>query len=438
MSEDLATPCNEGLLANLAALSNQVSSPVAPFPVFFSTGSCGGGAGVAIGSNFPLYYFPVNCPATGVPQTTDNCLRIIDNTDGHIGPNYNQTIPANQVNVLPNPNDSDNNIFNSPQERLYSWYVPYGYKMIFFHDDIRTTTVQAAMASKAYLLLPENTLVSDGCLSFLTLADGSTFFTYGTSSVFSNAYQPGNSTNVPCPLAYCAACSAQGDIPPGPYCNASSPVEKQDCPGVTHWAPYFLVLKEGSFSDLLLESCVKNRTITYGADPNNSLSKVWKPQSEACDNYITMLCNISDVSKSQYAELCSCFTQQQALNVQYGDQLEVPVCCFGTDGSGNPNKDCYFNSNAYKTGSVLANCCSFAECETLVEQNPNMQVKASPPGEIQCEGKFVQFPVPPTSPVGPLPTVIIENQSSIPFYTWIIFAIAIVLLVLFVFVLLFV
>lgn len=427
------TPCNEGLLADLAALSNQVSNPVPPFPVFYSTGSCGGGGGVAVGGNFPLYYFPVNCPPTSVPTPGDNCLRIIDNTDGHIGPDYDQTLHDYQVNVLPNPNNSDNNIFSEPNARLYSWYVPHGYRLMFFHDDPRTTTLKAAFASQKYLVQGPNTLVVDSCLSFLSLADGSSFFTYGT-------LQPGNSTNVTCPLAYCAACSIPSgqQIPPGPNC-ASGPTNPQACPGVTHYAPYFLVLKEGSFSDLLLDTCVNNRNVTYGADPNNALNKVWKPQSGACDNYITMLCNISDVTKTEYADLCSCYTQQQALNVQYGNALQVPVCCFGTDSSGDPHKDCYFNTQAYKTNDMLSNCCSFAECTTLVESNVSLQVKASPPGEIQCEGSFVQFsPVPPVSPDVPWPSAIVSDRSSIPIYTWVVFAVAMALLLLFIFVLLFV
>lgn len=430
-SEQDPTPCNVGLLADLTASSNTVNYPVAPFPVFFSTGGCGGGGGAAAGANFPLYYFPVDCSATGTPLPDNNCLRVLDNTDGHLGPTYDQVLSPSQVNVLPNADNTDNNIFSDPSARLYSWYVPYGYRMIFFHDDVRVTTLKAAFASNKYLEQGPNTLVVDSCLSFLSLADGSTFFSYGSN-------QPANASNVTCPLAYCAACAVQsGQIPAGPNCPGG-PASPQTCTAVTHYAPYFILLKESSFSDLLLDACVQNRTITYGADPNNSLNRVWKPQSPACDNFITALCNVSDVSISPYAELCSCFTQQQALNYQYGNQLQVPVCCFGADPKGDTMKSCTNNPNAYKTGQMLQNCCTYAQCQTLVENNTGMQVKASPPGEIQCVGSFVQFPVVPVTPSAPIPSVIVVDRHSIPLYTWIVFAVAIVLLLLFMFVLLFV
>lgn len=412
----LNIPCDEGVLADLTALSNQVNSPIPPFPVFFSTGSCGGGGGVAIGSNFPLFYFPVNCPATGVPTPSDNCLRVIDNSDGHISADYDQTIPANQVNVLPDPSDNENNIFTDPNERLYSWYVPHGYRMVFFHDDIRQVTIKSAYATQDYLEVSPNQVVADACLQFQALVSGKTFFTYGI-------YNPGTDTDVPCPLSVCA-CGGPEPVP----CPTGPPVKPVACPGVSHYARYFLVLKERDFSDLLLDICMKNRRVTYGDDPTNSLNLVWKPQSPACDSYITSLCQ-----QTQYAstDMCACFVQQQALNVQYGPTLQVPVCCFG-------QSSCYNNLNAYKTADMLQNCCDFAQCETLVENNPSMQVKASPAGVIECVGKFVQFPIPPVTPVAPQTTVFFDSSDSIPFYTWIVFAIAIVLLVVFIFVLLFV
>lgn len=425
------TPCNQGLLAELTVFSNQTNNPIPPFPVFYSVGSCGGGGGATIGSSFPLYYFPVDCSSATVPTPADNCLRIIDNSDGHISASYNSTIPANQLNVLPDPSDNENNIFPNPQERLYSWYVPLGYRMFFFSDDVRATTIKDAIAFGNYLEVGPNQIIADACLGFQPLKNGATFFTYGT-------IQPGNNATVPCPLQYCACGPSDAlPVPAGTDCT-TGPVQPKACPGVTHYARYFIVLKEADFSDLLLDICSKNKTVTYGGDPQNTLNTVWKPQSPACDDYISTLCSISDVTRSQYAELCACFTQQQALNQQYGPALEVPVCCFGQDPSGDSAKSCFNNPSSYKTADMQRNCCSYAECTTLVEGNAALQVKASPPGEIECVGQFVQFPVPPTSAAGPVPTVIFADSSSIPLYTWIVFAVALALLLLFVLVLLFV
>lgn len=189
---------------------------------------------------------------------------------------------------------------------------------------------------------------------------------------------------------------------------------------------------------MIFNMCTKNTQYTLGSDPNNSLNRVWKPQSSACDQYMTNICSTSDVTLSQYKETCACFTQQQALNVQYGPTLEVPVCCFGADPSGDINKSCYFDTNAYKTGLMSRNCCSFAECTQVVNQNPTMQADASPPGEIQCVGSFVQFPAVPSAQPVVIPSALIVDIYSVPIYVWILFAVAVVLLLAFIFVLLFV
>lgn len=424
--------CNQGLLADMAALSNQINNPVAPFPVFFSTGSCGGVGGSAAGSNFPLYYFGVNCPSTSVPTPTDNCLRVIDNFDGHIGPGYAQTLQPYQVNYLPVSTDNINNIFPDPTSRLYSWYVPPGYRVIFFSQDPTVIPLSSIYQSKSLLITGPNYLEVDACLSFLTLENGQSFFKYGDTT------PPGNSTNVKCPLQYCACKNADVTYPRSTNCS-DGPQQAKPCPGVEHNARWFIVLKEGDFSDLLLDSCVNNVDITYGGDENNSLHKVWKPQSPACDVYITNLCSISEVNQTPaYAEMCSCFFQQQALNRQYGPTLQVPVCCFGTDPSGDIKKSCAFNQDAYKTADMIQNCCSFAECQTVIDQTPQMKVQASPPGEVQCDGQFIQFPIPYVTPTPPIPSVIVTEKSSIPLFTWLIFAVAVVLLLVFIFVLMFV
>jgi hypothetical protein len=425
--------CDTGILADLTAMSNTTGNPIPAYPVFFSTGGCGGStAGAADGVNFPRYYFPINCSSATVPLFTDNCLRIIDNSDNHISKDFDSPISASELNVLPTSLSGgfeQGNIFSDPGSRLYSWYVPWGYQMIFFHDDIRTTTIKAAFANKTYLIVDQNQVVVDACKEFLTLASGNTFFSYGAS-------QPGNDSNTPCPLVYCNCTNVE----PVTCTDGSSQPSTGDCSQIQHYAPFFLVLKlgTGDFNDLILRSCVKNETINYGSSPTNTLHQVYYPQSPACDNYITLLCSISNSSnENPYEEMCSCFTQQATLDRTYGSLLNVPVCCFGTDPSGDVKKSCFENMNSYKTADMLQNCCSFAECETLITNNEAVTAPVNDTGKIYCAGSFIQFPVVPTPSVIPSTSSITSERVSTPMFVWIIFGVAIGMLLLFILLLLF-
>ena len=381
--------CDSGLLANLAALSNQIYNPVAPYPVFYSTANCGS---ALTGSNFPTYFMSINCPQNDntLPTPDNNCLRIIDNLDGKFNPFSGPRLSSNQVNFLPGATKGGtqvNSIFTDPNARLYSWYTPVQFTIIFYQVDPSESTRDVA-ATSGYYISNSNELMVDACLTKLTLNNGSTFFSYGN-----------NDDKTPCPLQYCDACQNPNNppVPPGPYCvGTNGPISQNfdysSCPGVTHRAPYFIVIKNREFSDILLDMCLNNLPVTYGSNPNNNLNQVWAPQNAACDNYITSICSSSNVSSSPYAELCSCFTQQQALNHQYGASLEVPVCCFGTDPSGDISKSCSFNSKAYKTGQMLRSCCSFAECQQVINQTPSMANNADN-GTIACDGKFVSVPI---------------------------------------------
>lgn len=433
MSSDVLlnpAPCDDGLLAEMTALAGQIGSPLPPFPVFNSSGQCGGGGGSTTGSAFPLYFFPSDCSSSSIPTYQNNCLRVINDFDGTFDPYHGPPLDPTVVNVLPGGTDEKgsaaNNIFPNNDERLYSWYCPPQYEIIFFKLNPMTNTREVATAG-GYLRSGPNFLQVDACLSDVRLSDNSQFFKYGSGS-----------PAVPsCLQAYCA-CGTGATYPAGPsYCQVAAGAVA--CPGVTHNAPYFIVIHRQDFSDIIREMCVDNRQVDIGPDtPQNSLNKVWKPQAGGCDTFITNLCNISDVDNSPYKEMCACYTQQQALNNQYGASLNVPVCCFGQDPSGDIKKSCAFDEKAYKTGAMLRNCCSFAECQTIVNESQPMQAQASPPGEINCQGSFVQFPAVPVTPTGPLPTIIITDSSNIPFYVWLIFGLSILLLILFVIVLSFV
>jgi hypothetical protein len=67
-----------------------------------------------------------------------------------------------------------------------------------------------------------------------------------------------------------------------------------------------------------------------------------------------------------------------------------------------------------------------------------MQQATSTPGSIECLGSFVQFPIPAVTPGGKIPKEIKTSKSSIPLYVWLLFGIAALLLLLFVFMMAFV
>jgi len=451
------TPCNEFLLADQAALASQTKNPVPPYPIFFSTGQCNGGLTGGAGSNFPLYFFPINCntdpskqSTEGVPPPQNNCLRVINDFNGDFNPFADVKLDPTQVNVLPGGFQQDgttaaNNIFFNTDDRLYSWYVPPQYKMIFYAGNPMTMTMADA-ASVGFLEVGAGELIVDACLSgiFLNKRDA-TSGAISTGGTFLKYYdgKPNFYPALPdCLLANCACTTPMNPWAVSSLCGTatkSKDVINSVCPGVEHRAPYFVIVKTQDFSDMIREMCVNNRQIVLGTDLN-SLNKVWKPQADGCDTFVTNLCNISNVEMSPYKELCACFTQQQALDNQFGEAIDVPVCCFGFDGK-NPDditQACSFNTEAYKTGAMLKNCCSFAECAQVVEQSPEMQARASPAGQVKCEGSFVQFPIPQVTPPGPLPSVTIEDSNKIPVYVWIIFVTAVVLLVLYVIALAFV
>lgn len=420
------TPCNETVLAEQAAQAQQTQNPVPPYPTFYSSGQCKGN----VGSSFPLYFFSVNCQTDpskqdteGVPPPQNNCLRVISDLDGTFDPLNGPALLPSQVNVLPGGKQKDNstpanNVFFDAGQRLYSFYVPPQYKIVFYAGNPMATDRKTAAAA-GYLEIGGDQLMVDACLSGIALSNGQPFFVYKNLTGFP-----------PCFEAYCS-CGTGQTLPVSTFCGTST--KSVDCPGVEHRAPYFIVVKTQEFSDIIQEMCADNRPVSLGTSIN-SLNRVWKPQADGCDTFMTNLCKISNLEDSDYAEICSCFTQQQNLNNQYGVALDVPVCCFGTDASdpGDITKSCAFNTNAYKTGAMLKNCCSFAECQQVVDQSSDMQAKASPAGQVQCDGSFVQFPVPARSPDGPLPSVTVDKSDKIPIYVWIIFVTSVLLLLLFV------
>ena len=421
--------CADNALAQMTAMASVVQNPTAPYPLFYNTSDCGGAIS---GSNAPSYYFSSDCSSKTIPTFTDNCLRIINDFDGTFDPFASISLPANAVNVLPGGQNElgqtiIGNLFNDMNARLLSWFCPPGYKFIFYSGNPMTHTL--AQASQGGILeVLENQIQSNACLNYVTMTNGQPFFQYA-----------GGADPRSCLLAWCGACTPSnfGLVQPGDYCKV--PAVYKPCPALTHAAPYLIIIKFREFGTMIQQMCVDNTKYYLGTQAN-SLNTVWSGQTTACDNYITNLCATGDVSNAQ---LCSCFTQQQALNVTYGADLGVSVCCFGRDPSGDIKQACSFNPRAYKTYNMNKACCSFAVCEQTVNSNnpvsEAMREKTPTPGKIECANSFVTFPVVPVpAPPDVSPTVIMDVSSSIPIYSWILFVTAVILLFLFVFSLAFV
>ena len=434
------------VLGDLAALAMQVQNPIAPYPLLYSSSGCGGG--VTNGS-VPQYFFNSTCPSSVVPTVEDNCLRIITDYDGTFNPYSGAALSANQVNVLPGgsnetgsiPLNFTGNIFSNADARLFSWFVPEKFYMVFYRGNPMIMTRDAASAMGS-LKIDANTVEPNACITNPTLSNGSPFFTTiphectgcGAPCCWIDPqfnlclpYDCGSETFESCREAYCG-CGKTGPVPQGDTCRDGGVYKS--CPAVYHNTPYFILVQTGDFSDSIVDMCVNNGIHTVG---RNSLNRVWKPQSAGCDQYITNLCNTSNLLDSTYTETCSCYTQQVNLNNEYTAALGVPVCCFGFDATNPSNiaKSCAFNMKAYKTAFMTANCCSPAICQTVLDNNTEIKAKTTPQGEIYCAGTFIEYPVVPV-PVPDASSIIIAISSAIPFYTWIVFIVGVVLLLLFV------
>ena len=212
--------------------------------------------------------------------------------------------------------------------------------------------------------------------------------------------------------------------------DGSTPFYSGITPRITH----YVVEKVESFTELLLDMCLYNRQITLGS-AMNPLNPAWTSKTKGCDNLVKSLCTYADsasVYGGKYKKICNCKHQKQQLDTEFGVKNDVPVCCFGkgTDGK----LDCAFDPDAYKSAETIRGCCSFAACQSLVE-NPvnNLKQKTSTPGIIHCDGKDVQFPPKPkpseAAKVIPGSTT---TKKEIPKWTWYVVGATIVFLIVFI------
>jgi hypothetical protein len=350
------------------ALASQVDNPIPPYPLFYTNANCAGGQ---TGANFPAYFLPSNCQdSVAIPTSQDNCLRVISAEDYDDG---NHVLLPEQVNYLPGSDAPHSNIFPDSFNRLFSWYVPPNMRMVFFAKN----PSKFLPKNIVQITFGPNYLQSDSCHANLRLSDSST--------PFFAPFPPNECTD---PLGFDFA----------------------------HTTPWFIVIQDESYQSMIFDMCTSNRDILLGT---NSLREVWHPRSNGCDLFMSSLCAVS--SDPALTETCSCFAQQRALDAKYPG-LNVGACCFGVDPSGDITKACAFNPNAYKTQALQDNCCSFAECQSIVSH-------LTPETNIHCNGNLVDFPVVIPS-ASATPVVITTTTTDIPSYVWVLVGLGVGIVVL--------
>ncbi len=374
-------PCNQGALADVAALATTVENPISPYVLMYSSSNCGG---FLTGSSFPQYFLPITCdPTIVIPSPSANCLRVITRAQYGTG---DHLLDPHEINYLPSISSTASNIFSDPLARLFSYYIPPQYSIIFFKENpcnhIPNTIAQLEQSS--------NFLEVDACHGNPILSNGESFWINNNTTPIPPNVGPTNCDISIAPLNF------------------------------THNAPYFVILEEENFTSIIINMCTSKQDVIIG---NSSLNDVWFPQSPGCDSFVSNLCSLSNIESTEFVETCACFTQQASLNRQYPN-LNVSVCSFGTSSIGDINKSCAFNTKSYKTATMLSNCASFAQCEQSIV-NPNHVAT-----NITCQGNFVDFPIVPNVVITVTPAIISES-TSISIVTWIMLVIAVLFLLCF-------
>jgi len=351
------TPCIQHVLPDAFAMATQVASPIEPMITFYTGYQCN--VETASVPSFPSQTVVIDCEEdsdTDFPSPTGSCLRIMDE-DPVLA---NTKVPHDKVNYLAS-HDKNGNILKKGYA-LLSMYVPPQFRVIFFGKDPSTT--EPDDQDDVMVTIPPNTLYTDMCSQGPTLNNGESFLEKADTSV---------------------------DCPDPSATDSDSPEVKN----LTHRTPYFVVVRLKHWSDVLIDVCTRNAAVSVGA-PQFQLRNIYKPETAGCDNLMKTICKSNQLSK-QNKDICDCYIQQKLLDKKYGPHLRVPVCCFGTDPGGNINKNCAYNSAAYKSFNMMRSCCTFAQCQTVVQNNKKMQEAAADEGQIQCSGNFVNFPPPATS-----------------------------------------
>ena len=381
-------------LDRVAFAAQQSASPFSPVPLFFSSGACNAGLN---GSVFPNTAAPVSCPADPlrIPLPVENCLRILKGTDAR-----RKIISTQDVNFLRNPQRSvpDSSMFPNSDDMLFSFYIPPDYLAYFFENDPRGKSLEDLENSDVLIVSGDHVEVN-ACRSELTLPNGKSFFEPNA------AVKKAVETNIATATILGSSLSRFSLS----LFNRSEPFDEQACASAStfyvHRTPFVVLVELQDFHKTILDMCLKNRTVSIGT---TSLNQVWRPQFPACDALVAAFCATNSTD-----EPCACFRQQNSLDDTFGRQRKVPVCCFGKDPSGDQDRSCAFNRNAYKTREMLDNCCTLVQCN----QQARVLTSLEPSAIISCVEDTDKFPI-----KGSKTTTFVEpffdKLSNIP--TWVV------------------
>lgn len=135
----------------------------------------------------------------------------------------------------------------------------------------------------------------------------------------------------------------------------------------------------------------------------------YMPRNQACDEFMTDYCAKDG---SNYADIaCNCFREQDDIRERVPDSV-LPVRCLG--------QSCSFAG--YQTDNMYNQGCSVTICQQIIELHGTDLIDASS-GTLYCG--YQSYAIGNT----PTPTTVtpVDNgDDGVPFYTWIIIAVVLV------------
>ncbi len=405
-------PCFNNTLQATAAYAQIVGAPEEMTPIFYADRQCGG-------QRFPQRELPIVAnpvypdgkPPDGfLPEQLNglNQLRIISKRDYDLLVQGNGTMSSSQINYLTGAK-SDSSGNNGAQNCftpidgtstntftfILSIYIPPNYEAYFFPQDPTVTPI--AQQQTTMLRMDPGTLITNTCCQKLQ---------WGPTNQYAFLTKDLNPPQTPLTETEC--CPFKGNV--------------------RHGAPFLVLVRLENLQSLILDMCSKNRGVMIG--PYDL--PVWKPQTSGCDSFMTSFCAqpVSTMTDDEQ-DICACFIQQRTLDETYGEGLEVPVLCFGSDAKKRVEKNCVFNQKAYKTFDMQQSSCSYAECLQMASALPGT-------GTIQCQGSTIAPKLPDVAPVVSVSVSPTDDDDytestviSIPSWIWYLFATFIICLLAF-------
>lgn len=147
------------------------------------------------------------------------------------------------------------------------------------------------------------------------------------------------------------------------------------------------------------------------------------PHGARCDEFMrNTWCSLSPPSGNILTDTCACFKEEPEIEaVSKAKGVNLGVVCFGFRCA---------TRNSYKTFSMLTQPCNAIFCEQTVNTSPGVVDTAT--DQVFCGGQFYSAqgkitPNPSVTPVEPVSDG--ASAASLPFYTWIMLAVAALLLI---------